>query len=148
MDQVALVEDQIADGRRFVEQFAADGNTVRAAFWVKSAEEGDWFLYVVTDIYDTDGPAASYRSVHRSLGKLKNSWISSSEIKVIGPRNPIAKDAIAIMDRFPGRSATWSGSKSLGSMTVEQTFIYPCDIFKCSQAHSMSTEDIDRVDEA
>ena len=67
MDQVALVEDQIADGRRFVERFAADGNTVQAAFWVKTAEEGDRFLYVVTDLYDNDGPAVAYKAVHRSL---------------------------------------------------------------------------------
>ncbi len=144
MDQVALVEEQIADGRRFVERFAADGNTVQAAFWVKTAEEGDWFLYVVTDIYDSDGPAAAYRSVHRSLGRLNNSWVSSSEIKVIGPRNPIAKDAIAVMARFAGRWATWYGGKSLGSMLVEQTYLYPSHIFTFSQANPMTTEDISR----
>jgi len=40
VDQSTLVEDQIDDGRRFVERFAADGNPVQAAFWVKTAEEG------------------------------------------------------------------------------------------------------------
>ena len=144
MGQVALVDEQIADGRRFVERFAADGNTVQAAFWVKTAEEGDWFLYVVTDIYDRDGPAAAYRSVHRSLGSLQNSLISSSEIKVIGPKNPIAKDAVAIMARFTGRMATWFGGKSLGSMLVEQIYLYPRHIFTFTRANPMTTEDINR----
>ena len=58
MDQGTLVEEKIDDGRRFVERFAADGNPVQAAFWVKTAEEGIWFLYVTTDIFDRDGPAA------------------------------------------------------------------------------------------
>ena len=42
MDQGTLVEFQISDGRRFVERFAADGNPVQAAFWVKTEEEGIW----------------------------------------------------------------------------------------------------------
>src|SRR2546426_12048478 len=92
VDQSTLVEDQIADGRRFVERFAADGNPVQAAFWVKTAEEGLWFLYVVTELIDRVGPAAAYRAVHAALQKLGESGVSSSEIKVISPKNPIAKD--------------------------------------------------------
>jgi hypothetical protein len=59
VDQSTLVEDQIDDGRRFVERFAADGHSVQAAFWVKTAEEGLWFLYVATDLVDREGPAAA-----------------------------------------------------------------------------------------
>src|SRR5438270_334306 len=66
VDQGTLVEEQIYDGRRFVERFAADGNPVQAAFWVKTAEEGIWFLYVATEIFDRDGPAATYRAVEAS----------------------------------------------------------------------------------
>ena len=47
MDQSTLVGDPVHDGRRFVERFAADGNQVQAAFWVKEAEYGRWELYVV-----------------------------------------------------------------------------------------------------
>ena len=77
MDQSTLVENQIDDGRRFVERFAADGTFVRAAFWVKTAEEGLWFLYVATDIVDRDGPAAAYRAVHASLRKLGDTWVGN-----------------------------------------------------------------------
>ena len=147
MDQVALVDKEIADGRRFIERFAADGNSVRAAFWVKTEEEGDWFLYVVTDIYDSDGPAAAYRSVHRSLASLQNSWISGSDIKVIGPKNPIARDAEAVMARLKGRVAvaTWFGGKSLGSMSVEQVYLYPRHLFTFTRANPMTTEDINKT---
>src|SRR6266851_4590605 len=69
VDQGTLVEEQIGDGRRFVERFAADGNPVQAAFWVKTAEEGIWFLYVAAEIYDREGPAAAYRAVEASLRK-------------------------------------------------------------------------------
>ncbi len=142
MDQGTLVEEQIDVGRRFVERFAADGNPVQAAFWVKTAEEGIWFLYVAAEIFDRDGPAAAYRAVHASLRKLGKNSVSSSEIKVISPNNPIAKDVLAIVGRHPGRLAT--GSTTLGSMVVEQTIIYPSRSFTFTQANPMTPEEIGR----
>lgn len=144
MDQSTLVEDQIDDGRRFVERFAADGNPVQAAFWVKTAEEGLWFLYVVTELIDRVGPAAAYRAVHEARGKLGESWVSSSEIKVISPNNPIAKDVLTVMSRHPGRLATRFGGKSLGSIAVEQTYIYAPHFFTSAHANRMTTEDVGR----
>lgn len=144
MDQSTLVENQIDDGRRFAERFAADGNPVQAAFWVKTAEEGLWFLYIATDLVDRDGPAATYRAVHASLRKLGDTWIASSEIKVISPNNPIAKDVLALMARHPGRLATRSGGKVLGSMAVDQVYIYPTHVFTFTQANPMTTEEVGR----
>jgi hypothetical protein len=125
MDQSALVIDQIDDGRRFIERFAADGNPVRAAFWARTAEEGLLFLYVVTDAVDRVGPAATYRAVHDALRKLGEPSVSSSEIKVVSPIDPVAKDVLAIMARHPGRLGTRFGGKTLGATEVEQTYIYP-----------------------
>lgn len=144
MDQSTLVENQIDDGRRFIERFAADGNSVQAAFWVKTAEEGLWFLYVATEIVAQQGPAAAYRAVQASLRKLNESWISSSEIKVVSPGNPIAKDVLEIMSRYPGRLATRFGGKTLGSMAVEHVYIYPSLFFTFAQSNPMTTEEIGR----
>lgn len=144
MDQSTLVENQIDAGRQFVERFAADGNPVQAAFWVKTAEEGLWFLYVATNTVDRVGPAAAYRAVQTSLQKLRDSWVSSSEIKVVSPANPIAKDILAIMLRHPGRLATRFGGKTLGYMAVEQTYIYPPQFFNLAQVNPMTTEDVGR----
>ena len=144
MDQSTLVDNQILDGRRFVERFAADGNLVQAAFWVKTAEEGIWFLYIVTDLVDREGPAAAYRAVEASMQKLGESWVSSSEIKVVGPGNPVARDLLATMARHPGRFSTRFGGKTLGSMAVEQIYIYPPQAFTTAQANPMTTEDIGR----
>lgn len=144
MDQSTLVGDQISDGRRFIERFAADGNPVHAAFWVKTEEDELWFLYVVTDLVDRDGPAAAYRAINQSLKKLGECWITSSEIKVIGRGNPIAKDVLAITARYPGRLATRYGGRILGSMSVDQVYIYPPSNFTFTQVNPMTTEDISR----
>ena len=144
MDQSTLVENQINDGRRFVERFAADGNSVQAAFWAKTAEDGLWLLFVATDLYDREGPAAAYRAVHASLRKLGESWVSSSGINVVSPSNPIAKDVLAFMNRNPGRLSTRSGSMSIGSMAIEQAYIYAPLVYTFTQPNPMTTEDISR----
>jgi hypothetical protein len=144
VDQSALVADQVADGRRFVERFAADGNSVHAAFWVKTAEEGNWFLYVVTDLVDKSGPAATYRAVHTALNQLHEPSVPSSEIKVIGPQNPVATDVQAIMVHHPNRLAARLGRRVLGSMEIEQAYIYPPGTFTFAQANPMTTEELGR----
>src|SRR5262245_31772 len=99
VDQSALLDDQIEDGRRLVERFAADGHPVWAAFWAKTAEEGIWFLFVATEFIDEEGPAAAYRAVSESARKLGELGIPLSAIKVVSPSNPIAKDVLAAMAR-------------------------------------------------
>src|SRR5262249_50032606 len=57
---------------------------------------------------------------------------------------PIAREVLAVMARHPGRLATRFGAKMLGSMAVEQVYIYPAHFFTFSQANPMTTEDIGR----
>lgn len=142
MDQGTLVDEQIGDGRRFVERFAADGNVVDAAFWVKTAEDGIWFLYVATPLYDRAGPAAAYRAVDASPGKLGKSSLAGSEIKIISPNNPIARDVLAIMRHRPMPMAT--GTTTLGGVAVEKVLLYPPRLFAFTQANPMTTEEIGR----
>jgi hypothetical protein len=143
VDQGALVESKIGDGRRLVERFAADGNPVRAAFWARTVEDDLSFLYVVSDVYDRDGPTASYRAVHSAIQKLGKCSVRSSEIKVISPKNPMAKDVLAIMAHHPGRlgAEPWG---ALGSIAVEQTYIYPPQVFTFTHENPMTTDDIGR----
>ena len=144
MDQGTLVENQIDDGRRFIQRFAADGSEVQAAFWVKTAEEGLWFLYVATELVDREGPAAAYRAVHASLRKLGEPRVSSSLIKVVSPMNPIAKDVLLMMARHPGRLATRFRGKTLGSVAVDQGYIYPSYVFTFTQINQMTTDEVGR----
>jgi hypothetical protein len=144
VDQSPLVDDQISDGRRLVERFAADGNPVRTAFWVKTSDEGHLFLYVVTDIADVGGPAVAYRAVRSALGKLGDSWVAASDVKVVGLNDPVAKAALNVMSRHPGRMAIRFGGQNLGPLEVDQVYIYPPHLFTHGQVSPMTKEDIGR----
>jgi hypothetical protein len=85
-----------------------------------------------------------YRAVHDSLRRLGESWISSSQIKVIGPGHPIAQEILAVMRRHPGRSATRFGGDRLGSVTIDHAYIYPAQFFSMTRPNQMSIEEIGR----
>ena len=128
-----------------MERFVADGHPVQAAFWLKTADEGLWFLYIATDTVDLAGPTATYRAVHAALQKLHEPGITSSEVKVISPKNPVARDVLAVMARHVGRVATRVNGQSLGALDVEQAYIYPIHFCNLPAANLMTSEDIGRV---
>ncbi len=134
MDQSSLVDYRIEEGLRFVARFAADGNPVRAAFWMKIGEEAEWYLIIATEMFDSHGSTETYRAVQSTLKKLARIKISISEIKVVSVTNPVVKDVSAFTARFPNHTSTQFGS--------EPAYIYPPDTYSFSQGNPMTTEDI------
>jgi hypothetical protein len=125
MDQALLVEQEIDDGREFIDLLVSEGFDVSAAAWVKPSEEDRWLLYLVLKEVDDRGLLAAYRAVHPALGKLHASWISLTELKLVGPSNPVGADIMEINRKYPGRSLTRTRSPQLGGMSIEGAYVYP-----------------------
>lgn len=125
MDTELLVESQIDDGRRLVDQVVRDGFDVSVAFWVKTSEEGLWHLYIASPSVDEGKLGEAYRKVYASLGKIPDSWVSPSDIKLINDANPIAQDVIAVRNRYPARIPTRYRGKRIGNVSIVEAYIYP-----------------------
>jgi hypothetical protein len=125
MDTELLVEGQIDDGQRLIEQLVRDGFEVSAAFWVKTSEEGLWHLYIASPSVGAEKLGESYRKVYASLNKVSDSWVSPSDIKLVNDMNPIAQDAIEVRDRQPAKIPTRYHGKRLGSLPINEAYIYP-----------------------
>jgi hypothetical protein len=138
------VTENIVDGRRIVERFVVDGNPVQTAFWAKESDEGLWYLYISTDLTDLRGALETYRAVHASLAQLDELSLSSSDIKVIGPRSSLAKKVAAFLSRHPTRSATRIPGERLGTPEFDQVYIYPETYFQLTNKNQMTTEEITR----
>ena len=143
MDQSTLVDEDIRDGRRLLERFAADGHPFQGAFWVKETENEHWFLYVVTEIIDLAGPTAAYRALDAARKKLGDCRISISEIKAIGPNHPVARDAL-FSPNHAGRTDAWSGENSLGSLAVDRVYRYLQPKIDADGVDPTTTEDLGR----
>jgi hypothetical protein len=127
MDTTALVKDMIEDGKRIIEQLTHDGFEVTTAFWLKKADNSRWYFYVVSPLWEKEGSFVGYQQLHTSIRRLGPEWIDPSEVRLIGPTNPIARDVLAAHRRTAGTKAspTWWGGTHLGNVTVEDAYLYP-----------------------
>jgi hypothetical protein len=92
MDRDALVERKIDDGQKILARLVRNGVDVTAACWLETSEEGRVILYIASSAVDQKGPLGAYRELSSALPSPEGAWISVSEIKLISPNHPIARD--------------------------------------------------------
>ena len=105
MDSDELVDHQINAGARLITQLVRDGFEIKAAFWVKTAEQDIWFLYVATPLVEHKGLAATYRILQASILRLQDIPLSLFDVKLVGADNPITRDVVAILNRSSGHGS-------------------------------------------
>ena len=96
MDTATLVKKREDDGRRLIGLLAERNIDVTVAAWVKTSEEGTWFLYIATEEVDKKGLANAYREVYGLLRSIEGTCISTSDIKLVGKKNAITTDLVAV----------------------------------------------------
>ncbi len=125
MDQELLVDEQVEDGKSLIAGLVEDGFDVSVAFWARTSEEGLWFFYIGSASVRAMSLADAYRVVYRALRRLPEGGVPLSSIKVVDADNPIARSAIEARDRFPARLPMRYHGKRLGSMAIEEAYLYP-----------------------
>jgi hypothetical protein len=125
MDTVTLVESQIDDGEMLLDRLGAEGFVVRAACWVKPVEEDRWSLYIATPAVDERGPLAAYGEVLRVLRSLGKVSLTSSDIKLVGEKHPVAQGLLDILRDFSGWTSSRARRPLLGGIPVEDLYVYP-----------------------
>jgi hypothetical protein len=125
MDTYTLVENRIDDGRKLINRLTQKGFPLAAVAWVETSEEGTWFLYIASHAVDQKGAAEAYREVYGVLRDFPSTSISVSDIKLVSTNHPIAKDIFEIRQCFAGDHPTVSRRRLLGSIAVEEVYVYP-----------------------
>ena len=127
MDQGPLVMPQIEAGARLVKEFDAY-KTVSAAFWLKEGESRNWYLYLASDQIDDSNFDLAYGEVIRITGKNPDPWFDPFQVKVVGSDAPVARDVIAIQQKFPSKMARRLQGHPLGGRSVEDAYVYPLPV--------------------
>jgi len=118
---------QIADGKRLVDRLAEEGVPVIGACWLKEAEAGQWFLYLITPLVNEKRDTRpAYRRVNAVLDQMPQPfWIDPMEYKVVGPDSAVGK-ALHDLYRHPRRTSPLrSGSGQLDGVSIEGAYVYP-----------------------
>lgn len=127
MDQGPLVAEQIDAGAKLAHDF--DQRTpVDSAFWLKESEEGQWYLYLVSDQIDDTNFDVAYSEVIRLLGPGPHVWLDPFQVKVAGVADPIAKAAIEIQKLYPHSLPMRLRNRMFGGLSVDDVYIYPIPV--------------------
>ena len=124
MDQATLVEHQIDDVPRLIDQLKRDNFDVKAAFWLYTSESEQWFLYLVSDVVDQKGITEAYKAVYKVMKRLPNLGIDRFEVKLVGPGDPVAKAVIDFLSKQHAPVATRVRGTNLGDVYIENAYIY------------------------
>jgi hypothetical protein len=131
MDQVALVTEQIQDGRRLVERLVQEGFCVTAACWLKTHDDGQWFLYIASPLVDED-PIKAYRRVHTLVRQMPHPfWVEPFDVKLVSPSSPVAKAALDVARRYPAKNGIHHYAHSRPEQSdigTEEAYIYPAPV--------------------
>jgi len=124
MDQGPLVIEEIDAGAELAREFEKYV-PVKAAFWVKASDEEQRYLYLASDGIDANNIDVAYGEVLRLASKMRSPYLDPFRVKLVNAGDPLAKDALEINRRFPGRVATRFGGKTFGGTSVDDVYIYP-----------------------
>ncbi|MGC8643718.1 MAG: hypothetical protein ACP5XB_27985 [Isosphaeraceae bacterium] len=136
MDTNTLVEERerqerIDDGKTFIDRLVQNKIPVAAACWVKPVDEDRWTLCIATPLVDEQG--ATLRANGEVLRVLRNvspTWITTSDVKLVGVEDQITKDLLDIRRRHTGRTLRWYRGPRIGNIAVEDAYIYPVDRYE------------------
>jgi len=123
MDTWSLVIEEIDAGAKLAREFEKF-KPVKVAFWLKASDEDHRYLYIASDGIDDTNFDLAYGEVLRLATKMHSIYLDPFRVKVISADDPLAKAAMDIHDRFPGRMATRFGGKSFGGISVDDVYIY------------------------
>jgi len=131
MAQATLVEMQIDDGQRLIQELSKQGVVVSAAGWVRENESGQWYFYIATPLVSKEGgKRPAYKRVNSIIRELQEEgfWIDPFEIKLISPDDPITKDLMANRRSGSTRIPTRFNGARLGDLAIDEAFIYPQEV--------------------
>jgi hypothetical protein len=124
MDKAPLVIDEIEAGAAFVKRMD-EYEPVKAAYWLRSDEEGERYLHVAIEGLDEYKTDRLYGEVRRITGDMKDQYLDPFRVKVVSTNDPIAKAVMDIYRRFPDRAPPRFTGAVLGGVAVAEVYIYP-----------------------
>jgi hypothetical protein len=124
MDQATLVEPEINDVPRLIDQLRRDGFDVKAAFWLYTTEADQWFLYIASGAVNQEGFIEAYKAVGRAMRRLPNLQIGPFQVKLVAPDDPVAKAIIDFQSRPHDRLPTRINAINLGGAYIENAYLY------------------------
>jgi hypothetical protein len=127
MERSVLTELQVDGGKQLLARLVEEGVPVTGAVWLKEAESGRWYLYIVTPLVPEGGATrAAYGRVNAVIDNMPQPfWVNWMEVKVVEPGSSVGKVLQELYKRNPGPAPIRYSGASFGDLPIEGAFVYP-----------------------
>ncbi len=139
MDTISLVETQIEDGQKLLDQLTEEEFALSLACWVNPVRDDRWSLLIATPSVDQKGLLAAYHKVFATLRTLGEVSVMDSEIKLAGHNKPVdVRNDVPLHCKISG-SKTGSGKKQKKKPVADQQRAKPDDLGarRCIQKYNV-----------
>lgn len=124
MDPGPLVTEQIEAGAKLAAEFDR-AVPLRAAFWLKQGDGGEWYFYLVTDDLDEATADDAYTVIHGLLGRGPYLWLEPLQIKIVAADSPVARGVIELQNRPGTMLPLRLRTRMVGNVYAEDGYVYP-----------------------
>ncbi|MBI5740673.1 MAG: hypothetical protein HZA16_08120 [Nitrospirae bacterium] len=125
MVKTALVEKDIEEGKRLIEELDKTKFKVRAALWFYMAESDEWRLYIVSPFVEKEGPKKAYTFIQSVLASISQpAGITLQEISVLSPSNDLIKIIRSTIKTGQDISGIRVTKNVFNNTLVEDAYIY------------------------
>ncbi len=125
MVKEALVEKNIEEGKRLIEELDGKNFKVQAALWFYSADSDEWRLLIASPFVEKNGPKKSYNFIQAVLSRLSPSAeISLKDISVLSPSNDLIKLLRSAFRTGSGISGIRFTRNVINNTMIEDAYIY------------------------
>src|ERR1700732_2901847 len=113
----------IDSGARFIEEFDKR-YPVKAAFWLKEADDPFWYLYIASDHVNDTNLKGAYGEVLKGATALQDTNLDPFRVK-LQVKPEWVQAAMDIQGRFPVKTGTRFHGGTFGGYSVDEVYIYP-----------------------
>jgi hypothetical protein len=126
MDKTTLVDRDIENGRRLIEQLDQAQFQVPAALWYFSPDEGLWRLLIASPLVDEKGPREAYQTIQDAITHLGISDLRLDDITVVSPKTPLITELrfYAGTEGPPYVGGTRLRNSRVGEAYIDDAYVY------------------------
>lgn len=124
MDQIPLVNEEIAGGAKFLQEFGKK-YPIAAAVWLKKPDARRWRLFFASDAIHDENRQEARQEMVRIAQNMPESFFTISQLHLVMSDDPIIQQALAVYQRRSLPLATVYPVSSFGILETEAAFLYP-----------------------
>ena len=124
MDNAALVNLDIEDGKRVIDALEEGGKAPNVALWAKLPDYEDWRLVIASDLLDQSSAFSGYSDINAAMEKARIPIHRQPTVFLRPMDNPFIQ---ALRRTFASASDTYGmrlGGQTFGDKYLEDAFVY------------------------